>query len=237
MYKEFYGFTTYPFALTPDPQFFYLSENHRHCLLYLLSGLEREHGIIVLTGEIGTGKTLVLHSLVKRLGDEAHVAFLVHSNLSSIEILQHAYHEFSLEVSRESKGELLINLRNFIVSHAKESGKFVIIIDEAQNLTADVLEELRLLTNFETSEKKLIQIILAGHPKLEDTLQIKELDQLRQRIGTHCRLTSMNSYETSGYIEKRLSIAGAKSSIFTPAAMDEIFVIFERHSKSNKSYM
>lgn len=221
MYKEFYGLTTYPFTLTADPRFLYLSANHENCLLYLLNGVEREYGLIVMTGDIGTGKTFLLNTLVERLGNKAHVAYLVNPRLDPTGILQYASQEFRLEITGKSKAELLINLKNFLIYYPGE--KIILIVDEAHNLSVDVLEELRLLTNFETSEKKLIQIILAGQPQLEDLLKLPALAQLNQRIGLSCRLLPMSAEETRRYIERRSTVAGAKQSLFTPEATDEIF--------------
>src|SRR6266849_4018538 len=218
MYKEFYGFTTYPFALTPDPQFLYPSENYKDCFFYMLYGLEQDHGMLVLTGEIGTGKTFLLHTLVEKLDKKAHVAFLVHSKLSSLEILQYVSQEFGLEINGQSKAALLIKLKDFLSTYAMKNEKVILIIDEAQNLSVDVLEELRLLTNFENPEKKLLQIILVGQLQLESILKLPELAQLSQRIGLNCRLLPMNYPETKGYIERRLEVAGISSPIFTPKA-------------------
>lgn len=222
MYKEFYGLTTFPFSLTADPQFLYLSASHEDCLLYLLHGLEREYGLIVMTGPIGTGKTFLLNTLVQRLGNKAHVAYVVNPKLDPTGMLQYASQEFRLEISGKSKAELLINLKNFLIYYPGQ--RIIIIVDEAHNLSVDVLEELRLLTNFETSEKKLIQIILAGQPQLEELLQLPELAQLNQRIGMSCRLLPMSAEETRRYIERRATVAGAKQALFTPEAIEEIFV-------------
>jgi general secretion pathway protein A len=227
MYKEFYGFTTYPFALTPDPQFLYPSAHYKECLYYLLYGLEREHGFLVLIGDIGTGKTFLLNTLVQRLGEKTHIAFLVNPKLDYIGILQYVAQELKFEITGESKAELLTNLKNFLFTCAMKNEKVVLIIDEAQNLSADVLEELRLLTNFENHERKLLQIILAGQLQLEDTLKLPELTQLIQRIGFYGRLLPMDYYETKGYIEKRLSVAGVTDPVFTTQAIKKIFV----HSK------
>jgi len=224
MYKEFYGFTTYPFALTHDPQFLYPSENYKDCLFYLLQGLEREHGLLVLTGEIGTGKTFLINTLVKRLDEKTHVAFLVHSQLDPFDILQYASQEFRLEITGQSKAELLINLKKFLLQYAMKNEKVILIIDEAQNLSLDVLEELRLLTNFENTEKKLLQIILVGQLQLEDRLKLPELTQLSQRIGFNYRLLPMNYYETKCYIERRLAVAGVNYPLFTSKAIRAIFV-------------
>ena len=224
MYKEFYGLTAYPFALTADSAFFYPSENHENCLRHLLYSLERGQGLIVITGEVGTGKTLITNVLMQSLGKKTHVAFLVSSKLDSFDTLQYVLQEFDLETSGESKTDLLINLKNSLLSYAMLDEKFILIIDEAQNLSVDVLEELRLLIDFEKSGKGLLQIILVGQPQLENTLKLPELTQLTQRIGLRCRLLPLNYAETKGYIEKRLSVAGAAYPIFTERAIEEIFV-------------
>jgi type II secretory pathway predicted ATPase ExeA len=223
MYKEFYGFTTYPFSLTPDPQFLYLSKKHENCLHYVLYSLERGHGLIVLTGKIGTGKTLLLNLLVKSLNEKTHRAHIVNTKLEFIDILKHISQEFGLESTGKSKIELLTNLKNFLLICEKVNEKAVIIIDEAQDLAVDVLEELRLLTNFESHEKKLLQIILVGQPQFEYILKLPQLTQLAQRIGFNCQLFPMNYYETKGYIDKRLAVAGSMYPIFTSRAMKKIF--------------
>src|SRR5215831_4591780 len=224
MYKEFYGFTTYPFSITPDPQFLYLSKNHEACLRYLLYSLERGHGLIVLTGETGTGKTLLLKNLVENLDKKTHIAFLVNSTLDSFDVLFYTFHEFKLDITGKSKSEMLSSLKEFLLTSEIVNEKVVVIIDEAQNLSIDALENLRLLTNLENSEKKLLQIILAGQPHLEDMLRLPKLTQLKQRIGFHCCLMPMDYYETKGYIEKRLSVAGATYSVFKPRAIKKVFV-------------
>jgi general secretion pathway protein A len=227
MYKEFYGFSAYPFPITPDPQFLYLSKNHGACLRYLLHGLERGHGLIVLTGETGTGKTSLLKNLAMNLDEKTHTAFLVHSALDSNDMLSYVFHELDLDITGKSKFEMLSGLKKFLLTLEMVNEKVVVIIDEAQNLSIDTLENLRLLTNFEDSGKKLLQIILAGQPHLEATLRLPELTQLNQRIGFHCCLTPMGYDETKGYIENRLAVAGAIHSVFTSRAIKKIFA----HSK------
>jgi general secretion pathway protein A len=224
MYKEFYGFTIYPFSITPDPQFLYLSKSHGACLHYLLYSLERGHGLIVLTGETGTGKTLLLKDLAQNLGKKTHIAFLVNSALDSNDILSYIFHELKLDTAGKSKFDMLSSLKNFLSTLEISNEKALIIIDEAQNLSIDALENLRLLTNFENSEKNLLQIILAGQPHLADMLRLPELTQLNQRTGFHCCLIPMDYCETKGYIEKRLAVAGVTYPVFTSRAIREIFV-------------
>ena len=224
MYKELYGFTTYPFVLTPDPQFLYPSKNYTDCLFHVLYGLERGSELLVLTGETGTGKTFLLNTLVEKLNTKAHIAFLFYSELSYIDILKCISHDFNLETERQSEEELLVNLKRFLLNCAMKNEKVILIIDEAQNLLDDVLEDLQFLRNLENSVKKLLQIILSGHLELENTLNLPKLSQIRQIIGVHCRLIPMSYSETRRYIARRLEVAGSNTAIFTPKAIREIFV-------------
>jgi general secretion pathway protein A len=194
-------------------------------LFYLLHGLQRGYGILVMTGAIGTGKTFLLHTLIKKLDEKTHAAFIVNSALNSFEILQYASKEFKLEITGQSKAELLLNLREFLLTHATANEKVILIIDEAQNLSVEVLEEIRLLTNFENNDKKLIQIILSGQVQLAEKLKLPELTQLSQRVGFSCHLIPLNYEETKGYIENRLSIAGVTEPLFTSKAIKEIYVL------------
>ena len=224
MYKEFYGFTAYPFSITPDSQFLYSSKSHEACLRYLLYSLERGHGLIVLTGETGTGKTFLLKNLVNSLDEKTYTAFLVSAAFDSGEMLFHAFHEFKLDITGKSKAEMLSSLKSFLLASDMFNGKVVLIIDEAQNLSADTLENLRILTDREDSDKKLLQVILAGQPQIADMLRLPELTQLNQRTDFHCCLVPMDYHETKGYIEKRLSVGGVTDPVFTVRAVKEIFV-------------
>jgi type II secretory pathway predicted ATPase ExeA len=224
MYKEFYGFTAYPFSLTPDPQFLYRSKKHGNCLRYLLYSLERGHGLIVLTGKIGTGKTLLLNILMDSLDEKTHKVFLANPKLEFLSILKYISHTLGVKSSETSKIELLMNLESFLLTCEKRTEKVIIIIDEAQNLSVDVLEEIRLLTNFEHNRQKLLQIILVGQPQFEHILQLPQLTQLTQRIGFNCQLLPLNHFETKCYIEKRLAVAGCVDPLFTARAIKQIYM-------------
>src|SRR5262245_57956446 len=227
MYKDFYGFLTYPFAPTSDTQFLYPSDTYKDCLSGLLQGLQRGYGVLVMTGAIGTGKTFVLHTLRQHLDETTHAAFLVSPTFNAVEILQYAAKEFRLAWTGDSKAQLLIQLRNFLVTQATRNAQVVLIVDEAHHLAVEVLEDLRLLTNFESAEQKLIHLILVGHLPLEETLTCPALLQLRPRVGRRCRLLPLNADETTAYIEHRLAVAGATEPLFTPQALEAIY----RHSQ------
>ena len=179
MYKEFYGFTTYPFALTPDPQFLYLSENYKNCLFYLLYGLEREYGLVVLTGEDWYRQDVLTQHSGGKLGREHPCSLFSPFEIRWLDILQYASQELKLDIAGQSKAELLINLKNFLLTYERKNEKVILLIDEAQNLSVDVLEELRLLTNFENAEKKLLQVVLVGQLQLEEKLQATRTDAIK----------------------------------------------------------
>jgi general secretion pathway protein A len=222
MYKDFYGFLTYPFAPTIDPRFLYPSDTYKDCLFGLLQGLQRGAGLLVMTGATGTGKTFLLHTLLQHVDEHTHVAFIVNSTCTAWELLQYAAHKLRLDIPGHSKAQFLIQLRAFLSTQATINEKVVLIVDEAQHLSVEVLEDLRLLTNFESAEKKLIQIMLVGQLPLEETLKCPELTQLRQRVGRIYRLLPLNDDETKAYIERRLAVAGASESIFTSTAIEEV---------------
>jgi general secretion pathway protein A len=224
MYKEFYGFTIYPFALTPDPQFLYPSRNYANCRHSLLQSLEREPGLLVLTGESGTGKTFLLNALMQEVDKRTHVVFLSPAKLGSKGVLQYISQEFELDTTEKSHTSLLTNLENFLLICAMSNKKVLLIIDEAHSIAVDALKELQLLVNFENTGKKTLQIVLAGHSGLKDILALPELEQLRKCTGLHCCLLPMDYDETQHYIKRRLAVAGAQGAIFTSKAMKEIFL-------------
>lgn len=223
MYKAFYGLVEDPFTISPNPKFLHLSQNHREGISHLLYGIERKKSPIVLTGDIGTGKTTLLYSLIEKIDKKAHIAFLVNSQLNITEILQHILYEFGLDIHNKSKGELLIDLKKFLKYCEESKENVLVILDEAQNFSHAILEELRLLTNIESSSEKLIQLILVGQLGLEDKLKLPELAQLRQRIGVNYRLLPISYHEVKDYIETRLAVAGATRPIFTTEAVEAIY--------------
>jgi type II secretory pathway predicted ATPase ExeA len=225
MYEAFYGLTKTPFNITPDPEFLYLSKKHEGALAHLLYGIERQRGLIVLTGEVGTGKTTLLNTVMQRLDEKTRTAFLIHSQISPLDIYKYILYEFGLniDVSGKTEGDLLIALKDFLHTCARNRENCVLIVDEAQNLSPEVLEEIRLLLNFETYDKKLIQIILVGHLQLHDKLNLLESAKLKQRISVVYNLLPLDYTETKEYIERRLSVAGARQPIFTDDAIAEVY--------------
>src|ERR1044071_2342781 len=174
MYEEFYGLTSEPFSITPNPQFLYLSKTHEGGLAHLLYGIKRKRGLIVLTGDIGTGKTTLLHTLLQRVDAKTHIAFLVQSQMSALDFYKFLAYEFAVQTEDQGKteGDYLVLFRDFLRQCAQQGENCVLIVDEAHSLSPNVLEQIRLLLNFETHESKLLQIILAGHPELHANLSL-----------------------------------------------------------------
>jgi general secretion pathway protein A len=221
MYEKFYGFNEKPFNLTPDPDYFFLSSVHKRALDYLVYGLESGMGFIQVTGEVGSGKTTLIKCLLRNLSREVKVAYVLHSKGTFVQLLRMILEDLEI-VSIEqklSKEVLLSRFRDYLAEQARRHNSVVIIIDEAQNLQIDVLEELRMLSNFETEKAKLLQIVLVGQPELRDILRRPDLEQLRQRITVRFHLYPLNEKETRSYIRYRLRIAGSNGRVrFTAAA-------------------
>lgn len=209
MYKRFYGLTRSPFEISPDPFFLFPTPRHNEALAALYYGVRRYKGFVVMTGEVGTGKTLLLRCLLD-LFTQSRVAYACVSNpaLSPLQFLQYIMGEFGIQVGGKSKGEILVELSHFLIARYRQGLSTVLVIDEAQHLNREMLEEIRLLTNLETSQHKLLQIVLVGQSELEETLASANLRQLRQRIALWCRLTPLNEAETGHYIARRLALAG-----------------------------
>jgi general secretion pathway protein A len=217
MYKTFFNLTRNPFDLTPDPEFLFPTTRHNEALAALYYGVRQHKGFVVVTGEVGTGKTLLLRCLLRMLKQSQDVsyAYLFNSRLSSTEFLQYILSDFGLSASGKNKAELLLELSQFVIQRGAQKQTTVLIVDEAHHLSAEILEEVRLLTNLESTEDKLLQIVLVGQPELDLKLDSVELRQLKQRIAVRARLDSLNGNETKGYIERRLQIAGTGPQIGT----------------------
>src|ERR1700691_3537347 len=209
MYKAFYNLKRNPFEITPDPSFLFPTKRHNEALAALYYGVRRHKGFVVLTGEVGTGKTLLLRCLLQLLQESEDIsyAYLFNSRLCATEFLQYIVSDFGLSASGKNKGELLLDLSRFLVSRGSRKLTTVLILDEAHHLSADILEEVRLLTNLETAEDKLLQVVLVCQPELEEKLDSVGLRQLKQRIALRARLEPLNWDETKGYIERRLQVA------------------------------
>lgn len=214
MYTKYFGFNEKPFTLTPNPRFIYLSKNHKESFAHLLYGINNHYGFIELIGEVGTGKTTVLRTLLSQLGDEHYRSALIFNpGIGGVELLRSINQEFGLKSNSEYTNELLADLNRFLLAENSKGTTVVLVIDEAQNLRPDVLEQLRLISNLETENDKLIQIVLAGQPELEELLARPELRQLNQRIAVRYRLRSMSMDETRSYIRRRMEVAGETGGV------------------------
>jgi general secretion pathway protein A len=225
MYLSFFGLNEKPFAITPDPRYLYLSERHAEALAHLLYGINESGGFIQLTGEVGTGKTTVVRTLLSRVPHHADVAVILNPRVTPVEFLLTICEELGLGISdtdRDSVKQMVDALnRRLLAAHA-EGRRIIVIVDEAQNLTPEVLEQVRLLTNLETPTQKLLQIILIGQPELRELLDRTELRQLAQRITGRYHLEPLSLEETRGYVRHRLRVAGAGEEIFTASALTAV---------------
>jgi len=230
MYKAFYRLQRNPFEITPDPTFLFPTRRHNEALATLYYGVTAHRGFVVLTGEVGTGKTLLLRSLLGLLQRrEAAFALIFNPSLSPLEFVRYIAGDFGLATAGKAKDELIHVLNMFLLQRHQRGLTSLLVVDEAHHLSAEVLEEIRLLTNLETSQQKLLQIVLAGQPELDQKLDSHDLRQLKQRIALRCRLECLSANETRDYIRRRLSIAGGNGGepTFEDAAMAAVY----RHSK------
>jgi general secretion pathway protein A len=220
MYASFFGLNEKPFSITPDPRYLYLSRRHAEALAHLLYGITESGGFIQLTGEVGTGKTTVVRSLLEQLPEHADVALVLNPRLSPEEFLLTICDELHVQVPDRASQKSVIDALNRHLLEAHAAGRrVVLIVDEAQNLSADVLEQIRLLTNLETAKQKLLQIILIGQPELREVLARSDLRQLAQRITGRYHLEPLEPDELRAYVRHRLEVAGSRAEIFTPAAL------------------
>src|SRR5271166_1113258 len=226
MYKSFFGLKESPFNVNPDPRFLFLTKQIEEALTGLMYGIQTRKGFITLTGEVGTGKT----TLVNRLLDWLHhrptrTAFLFNSRMNSTQLFDFVLAEFDIPCESKSKSQQLLKLNHWLLERYRAGETVILIVDEAQNLTFPVLEEIRLLTNLETSTEKLLQIVLSGQPELEEKLRLPELRQLRQRIMLRCKTAPLSKEQTRDYIAERLRIAGSSGQpVFSDQAIDAIHI-------------
>lgn len=229
MYKHFFELTKNPFEITPDPSFLFATRKHNEALAALYYGVRRHKGFVVLTGEVGTGKTLLVRCLLRVLnGANVAYAYVFNPRLTPVEFLQYIAGDFDLPTKGKSKGELLLSLGSYVISRYQKGLTTVLVIDEAHYLSPDVLEEVRLLTNLETAEDKLLQILLIGQPELDEKLDSTELRQLKQRIAMRSHLSALELVETRGYLYRRLQVAGCSN----PASLFPMTTISEIHYHS-----
>ena len=226
MYKTFFGFKEHPFNLTPDPRYLYLSRYHREALDHLLYGINQRKGFIAITGGVGTGKTTLCRALLDHLDENTKSALIFSSFVSHMEILKSIAHEFGipLPVETESKNALLDAINHFLLGVFREGGNALLLIDEAQNLSRTVLEQIRMLSNLETEKDKLIQIVLVGQSELKEVLSAHSLRQLDDRITVRYHLKPLDQKDVQGYVEHRLVVAGGKGDVkFSDGAFKRIY--------------
>jgi len=224
MYEQFYGLIEKPFGVTPDPRFLFLSPQHREALAYLQYGLRERTGFVAIIGEVGTGKTTLLHALLNDLDASTRTAFIFNTALTAKGLFRMMAVDFGIKTSARTKTDLLMDTHRFLLDRYAEGVQCVLVIDEAQNLNYRLLEEVRMLSNLETDREKLLQIIMVGQPELASKLAMPRLRQLRQRINARYHLTPLDGQECAQYIVHRLRVAGlSRENPFSPEAVSEIY--------------
>ena len=210
--------------MTPDSRYFYPSEKHLEALDSLTYAINSRKGFVVITGEIGSGKTTVCRTLLNKLSPNTKVSLILNTHISAKELISIILEDFGIEPVKGTKARLLSQLNNFLIDQLSHDNNIVLLVDEAQNLSHRVLEEIRMLSNLETEKEKLIQIILVGQPELREKLRLKSLEQFKQRINIHYHLSPLNKDETEGYIKHRLAQASLNGcDIFTTEALENIY--------------
>lgn len=225
MYRQFYNLACNPFDLSPDPYFFFPTPRHNEALALLNYGVIRRKGFVVVTGEVGTGKTLLVRCLLDSLTEhKIAFAYIYNPILTVQNFLEQVLADLGLPAA-SSKNEALARLNNFLLTRSRDDLTTALVVDEAQLLSTELLEEIRLLTNLETTRHKLLQIVLSGQPELDRKLDSHPLRQLKQRVGVRCNLLPLDRDELRGYIHRRLELAGAQIELFSPEAMDTIYFL------------
>ena len=210
MYLDFYGLREKPFNTTPDPRFLHLTAGHQEALAQLGYGIREQKGFIVLTGEAGTGKTTLLRAVLEQLGDSTATAYVFNSTLPFDGILEYVLDDLGAKRLGDSRAQLLASFNHFLIERRRADQTTVLVLDEAQNFQPAMLEHIRLLSNFETSTEKLLQIVLVGQPELRAKLALPELRQLKQRVALQCRIDPLGPTEVRDYLRTRLRVAGAR---------------------------
>ena len=225
MYKEFFGLKEKPFNVTSDPNFLFLSRVHKEAFSHLLYGIKERKGFLEITGEIGAGKTTLCRALLNQLDKDTKSAFIFNSTLPELQLFQAILEDYGILVERKTKSSMIRQLNAFLIEELGRGNNVILIIDEAQNLKAPMLEEIRMLSNLETEKEKLFQIILVGQPELRNRLSSPSLKQLRQRIGVRFHITPLEKNEVDKYIYHRLAVAGSNGQIrFSQDAIDAIYM-------------
>jgi general secretion pathway protein A len=220
MYCQFYGLKERPFNVTSDPAFFFMSKQHKEALSHLLYGVTQRKGIIAVTGEIGTGKTTLCRFFLSQLKKNVKTAFILNPYFSEHQLLEAITNDFGLKINNKSKLAFVWGLNEFLLNESKNGNNVMIIIDEAQNLRPQALEQIRLLSNLETEKDKLLQIVLMGQPELNRKLDLYELRQLKQRIMVRCHIAPLEQNELKEYVNHRLNVAGSNANVtFTDDAL------------------
>jgi general secretion pathway protein A len=223
MYTSFYGLKRNPFDISPDPNFFCPTPRHNEALASLVYGIKQRKGFIVITGEVGTGKTLLaqcLFTFLKR--SKIQFGYVFNTRLSALDFLQYVMADLGLPAKGKSKGEMLVEFNNYLIERYRQQSTVALIVDEAQLLDWDLLEEIRLLTNLETPEHKLLQIVLMGQPEFDNRLESANLRQLKQRIAFRCRLEPLSEAHTREYVRRRMRLAGATQAVLGDDAISAV---------------
>lgn len=225
MYKDYFGLKDKPFSIAPDPQYLYMSERHREALAHLIYGLQSDGGFVLLTGEVGTGKTTVCRCLLEQVPEDAEIAFVLNPKVTAAELLATICDELGIRYPQDNQSIKVFvdGINQYLLDTHAKGRKTVLIIDEAQNLSVDVLEQIRLLTNLETNTQKLLQVIMLGQPELKAMLERPELRQLAQRITARYHLEPLSQQEMVGYISHRLKVAGVERPLFPAATIRKLY--------------